>query len=256
MEPNIIFVNEPVYIRESDVDQLADEIYDFYIEDSSNSEDEESGNYTYCIMSIDVGILHLGISVTTLDEEYNMIDIIWIDLINITQFTHKSVSKEDCPLYHTKTFCDWIAHVIQDNREFFDMADHILIERQPPSGLVGIEQIIFAAYRNKTILVHPRCMHAYFGIECYEYDQRKVHVEKIAKETITDIKMLEQMKYYDRVHDICDSICLMLFWINKKHIEYSNEKLRKRVMSSVMNVSNDGKCMTTEEWFDKHKYKA
>lgn len=62
--------------------------------------------YEYCVLSIDIGILHLGISVTLLDKEYNKLEIIWIDLIDITEFTHKyAPSRKECSLHRTKTFC-------------------------------------------------------------------------------------------------------------------------------------------------------
>jgi hypothetical protein len=48
--------------------------------------------------------------------------------------------------------------------DFFEMADFILIERQPPMGLTAVEQLIFSRWRDKAILVHPRSMHKYFNI--------------------------------------------------------------------------------------------
>ena len=110
MEPILTFVDEPVYIRE--------------LTETLSKCNMDVPVYEYCVISIDIGILHLGISVTLLDKEYNMLEIIWIDLIDITEFTHKyGPSSKECSLYHTKTFCDWMNHVYQENMDFFEMAD-------------------------------------------------------------------------------------------------------------------------------------
>ena len=150
MEPNLVFVNEPIFIHQIEVKEITEELHEFHIESDSESMDigeDEIEGYRYCVLSVDIGVLHLGISVTTLDEDYNVIDIIWIDLIDITQFKHEyGVSRNKCKLYHTKTFCDWLNHTYQENFEFFNMADFILVERQPPMGFVVVEQLICLLY--------------------------------------------------------------------------------------------------------------
>lgn len=242
MEPSLQFVDEPVYIRD-----IIERFHNCNIE----SESEDS---TQCVMSIDIGILHLGISVAILDKEYNLIEIIWIDLINITEFSHgRYVSEEKCKLFHTKSFCDWLDHVYQENSDFFEMADYILIERQPPIGLVAIEQLIFSRWRHKAILISPNSMHKHFNIGHYDYDNRKKATEKIANKFLTNNDLVEQLTYYNRIHDITDSICLMIFWINKKQKEYTYKMRKKMIMESKIQLSVDMKKMTINDWFDKHK---
>ena len=232
----------------TDIEGITDEFNDFCIESDDNE-------YTYCVLSIDIGVLHLGISVTLLDEEYNFLEIIWIDLINITEFVHKyGPNKKDCKLYHTKTFCDWLNHTYQENIDFFEMADFILLERQPPMGFVVVEQLIFTQWRDKTILISPNSMHKYFNIGHYDYEQRKAHTEKIAMMKITDKALLEQMGYYDRSHDIADSICIMLFWLNNKQKEFQEEKAKQRLKKMQMNVNINDKGISMNEWFEKHRY--
>jgi hypothetical protein len=266
MEPILTFVDEPVYMRDDCVDKLADDIHDFYIDTDTHSEPKSEQSpgtgtgtraYTYCVLSIDIGVLHLGISVTTLDEEFNMVEIIWIDLINITEFIHKrGPNKKDCKLHHTKTFCDWLNHTYQENIDYFEMADFILVERQPPMGFVVIEQLIFSRWRDKTILISPNSMHKYFNIGCYDYEQRKVYTEKIARMKIENKRLLEQLEYYDRAHDIADSICIMVYWINLKHKEYQKEKRRKEIMQRQVVFNNKKKngTLTIDELFESWRY--
>ena len=118
-------------------------------------------------------------------------------------------------MYHTKTFCDWLNHVFQEHK-CFEEADYILIERQPPMGFVAIEQLIFSKYRNKAILISPNSMHAYFKLGNFDYDKRKEYTENICKNNIKNPILLKQLELYHRRHDIADSVCLMLYWINKK----------------------------------------
>jgi len=181
-----------------------------------------------------------------------MIEIIWIDLINITEFIHRwGPDKNNCTLHHTKTFCDWMNHTYQENMEFFETADFILVERQPPVGFVVIEQLIFSRWREKTILVHPRSMHKYFNIGQYDYEQRKIYVEKIARMNMKDQALLDQLGYYNRAHDIADSICIMIYWTRKKSQEYKQKESRRRIME---NFRKNNKEVSMEQWFDNYKY--
>ena len=60
------------------------------------------------ILSIDIGIDHLGLSLSHIDSEYNFREVVWIKLINIQNFE----CEDSCPLQHEKTITDWISHVI------------------------------------------------------------------------------------------------------------------------------------------------
>jgi hypothetical protein len=175
------------------------------------------------VLSIDIGIHHLGLSMTTLTTDYSFKEIIWVDVIDITDYKHKHVSREDCKLYHTKTFSDWIDHVHQENQIFFESADVILLERQPPGGINAVEQLLFKMYRNKTHLIHPRNVHSYLNIGHVDYDTRKIYSVKIASRFLPE-SLLEQTTYYDRSHDIADSICIMLYWRDKKQKEWKREQ--------------------------------
>ena len=253
MEPSLIFIEEPEYIH-----KITENLHEFHIEtdeDEDYNEDyDDPDPYTWCVMSIDIGIHHLGLSMSLLDEEYNLKEITWIDLINITEYDHEhGLSDEECKLDHTKTFCDWLNHTFQENKGFYEMADYILIERQPPMGFVVIEQLIFSRWREKSILISPNSMHKYFGIGRYDYDQRKECTNIIAKSKITNPHLIEQWGFYHRTHDIADSICIMLFWINRKHEEYMKEERRKRIMRQKIHLETHCHNLTTEEWFEMHR---
>lgn len=236
---------------------------DFIIEYSEEEDDkiQEMGSeiqmYHCCVLSIDIGIKNLGMTVTLLNEDYSIKEIIWMDLIDIQLFVHKDgPSKKECKLNHTKTFCDWLNHVFQENMTLFEKADIILIERQPPMGLVGIEQIIFSRWREKAVLISPNSMHKFFHIGHYDYEQRKVETIKITKKCLLSYSNLSyQFNYYDRQHDIADSLCMMLFWIDKKQKEYWEFQKKERLKTIIYDREKEGYKMSVNEWFEQFRYK-
>jgi len=194
------------------------------------------------VLSIDVGVSHLGLSVSLLSHEYKLEEIIWVDMIDITSYTHRKVCREKCTLHHTKTFSDWMEHLYQENRIFFEAVDVILVERQPPMGFVVVEQLIFNKYRDKTVLISPRKVHCHFNISDADYDKRKEYSINIARPYLTET-LQEQTTYYERSHDIADSICMLLYWRDKKEKEYLREQRMERL-----------KTITREEWKGKNVF--
>ena len=229
---------------------------DFIIEDSSEDNDIEMNGvkeYSYCVLSIDIGIENFGISLTFLNKDFTLYEIGMIDIINIQKFSHNNVCKKNCKLQHTKTFCDWINHVFQEYNIVFEKADYILIERQPPCGLVGIEQLIFSKWRDKSILLSPNSMHKFFNIGVFDYEQRKLKTEEIAKEIILKhSKLIYEFLSYERKHDISDSICLMLYWIYNKQQEYISIQKKMEMDNLCYRNSN----LTLDEYFEQFRYNS
>ena len=248
---DIIFIDDPndIYIH-----KIQEKLDDLHIHENKpkSVHDIPDEPYTHIILSIDIGILHLGISVGLVDDEFNLKEIAHVDLVDITEYTHIiNLNKHTCDLYHTKCIADWMEHIFHEHKELFEEAHYILIERQPPQGLVAIEQIIHMKWRDKTYLISPNSMHKHFHIGHYDYDERKEHTTKIATTTCYwHPRAIERYEMYERKHDICDSICLMKFWLHKankqiieeKRLEYLNNKTRPDGVSYI-------------DWLDTFKYK-
>jgi hypothetical protein len=198
------------------------------------------------VLSIDIGIKHLAFTVATIDKEsYEFIECTWSELIDITVFH----CLPNCKLHHDKTFTDWINHVLVKYRQVFEKVNVILIERQPPSGLVVVEQMIFSAYRDKSILISPNSVHKYFSIGSFEYEKRKEYSVKIASKYISE----DLIKNYERKHDISDTILFTLFWANKM----KEEKKRKELLDKRNNIIkkyNKGLGMSIEDFFHAFRY--
>ena len=206
----------------------------------------------YKLLSIDVGIIHFGISVSILNEDFTLKEVIWVDNIDITMYKHKKCSLENCKLYHTKTFYDWIEHTIQENLEHFESSDMIIVEKQPPQGLVVIEQLIFSKYRRKTTLISPRSVHKFLNFFDLDYDSRKEMSVKIGDKYLSD-SLIERTETFDRRHDISDSICMMLYFINKKQIEYKKIK-SYNMLTKDLNGMNAIEKLETFRYYKDSKF--
>jgi hypothetical protein len=199
--------------------------------------------YDKSIMSIDVGVVNLAITVGLITKDYELIEIIWMDVIDITQFQCGS----ECKLYHQKTHTDWIEHCIQNNYHFFHDVDIILIEQQPPMGFVSIEQLIFSKFRSKAILVAPRSVHAHYNMGTLSYEKRKEKCINYAQQLLKFYPdMAEQFTFYSRQHDIGDSLMQMMYFLSKTNKVIMKAAKRKKIMEGASVVPN----LNLEEWFN------
>lgn len=224
------------------------------------------------ILSIDIGVIHFAFAQFEILEEdkeeednkeekkdkEDKVLLKQIELIDITEYTHRRVSKKDCPLYHTRTMTDWVEHLIQEHLPVFSDSAIILIERQPPtSPFIAIEQLIFSKYRDKVYLIGPRNVHCYLCISYLSYEDRKIQSEKIARRFISSISSsslsLEEydkkLATYDRCHDVADSICIFLYWKGKRDKERVQQR-RKRQMETLKDM--DG--LTVMEKLERFRY--
>lgn len=230
-------------VEEKEYDELCDKIHNLKIDTSD-----------IFIMSIDIGIINLGWSVCTIGSDWILKSIDMVGLVNITEYEHFTVERRDCRLYHTKNIYDWVMHFIQEHSQIFELMDHILIEKQPPQGLVAVEQALFGHFRNRIHLVHPRSMHCYFRIGHYDYDQRKVQVTGIAESYmenyLEDEGMMENYRMFQRRHDICDSICLLLFWISTKRNGWKQRECARELKKKFEN----GMGVTVTDYMEQFRY--
>jgi hypothetical protein len=175
------------------------------------------------ILAIDVGLLNLALIGVDLPENYlerqEVIlekEIFFCELIDITQLIIEC-NDPNCKLYHDKIICDYMTHLFKKYKNIFESANEILVERQPPFGIVAVQELIMREYRNKCQLISPNAMLKFFGILQFEYPERKVLTEKIAMEYLSSIKIFV---FNERRHDMADSLCLILYYLSIKRKEY------------------------------------
>ena len=231
----------------SDIIDITDKMQDIDLDDNL-----EYIIYDKVVLCIDVGILNLGISVGLIDEQFNLKEIAHVDLIDITKFTHiYELEGIQCNLNHTKTIADWMEHLFHEHLPLFQESDYILIEKQPPLGLVAIEQLIFYRWREKCHLVSPRSMHKYYNIGNFDYDQRKLKTIHIAESLLCwNPRAIKKYETFERKHDITDSICLMGFWLNKNKINYLEKQKKERLKKIQLTTTG----MSVNDWFEQFRY--
>ena len=186
------------------------------------------------ITSIDVGIIHFGLTMVEITEEYEFKSILFCKLIDMTIMRHTLVSKECCKLHHDNCSADWITHLIQEHPKPFYNSDIILIERQPPQGHKDIEQLITLLFRDKIKIMSPNSMHAFFGIGQLDYDQRKEAVERIVYQRMSKLlrsnkEVNDYIKSLYRRHDLCDAFCIMIHYVEKERRQYKLNNISKDV---------------------------
>ena len=242
----------------------SDSEYEFVIEDDiiEDFKNMEIDPYEYeeedfehgVILCIDIGVIHLGLSAMTYDREtYRYKNVVGVDLVDIREFRHPhGMCEETCELNHTKTFTDWMEHVFLYYKEAFENCDAIVIERQPPTGFVVVEQLIFSRYREKTHIVSPNSMHKYFDIGRYSYDQRKECVERLAKKLMRNEGVIKDFESFERKHDMADSICIGYYWLYFTRCKIQEEKEKMIALEKHMKyLENKKEC---QDYLSVFKY--
>ena len=173
------------------------------------------------VACFDVGVTHLAlVCAEVVRTEKVCIHAYHHVCADITVFPHKKVPRCDCQLQHTNTITDWMSHFFQEHATEVEDCECVLIERQPITGLVSVEQSIFCKYRSKAILIHPKSMHKFLSISECTYDQRKEKVENLLQNKVEQgvwaMDNFEGWKALSRKHDIADAVALIYFWFCKQ----------------------------------------
>jgi len=207
--------------EDDDSQWFLEEDDDVALENDMESMTIDDIEYGY-LLSIDIGVINLGLSILAYDKNtYKFKDVMGVDCLDITTFPHpEHIPRCNCKLNHTKTFTDWMEHIFQYYSNLFDNVDYIIIERQPPQGFVAVEQLIYSKFRDKCELISPNSVHKFFDITPHNYDERKLFMESRALQYINTTKVKQEFFSFERKHDMADSICMGIYWLNNKHYKY------------------------------------
>ena len=186
------------------------------------------------ITSIDIGIQHFALTLCELTQDTMQIELKEAKLIDIQDF---ECERSKCTLHHDRCFADWMAHVFVKYSHFFK-SDKILVERQPPCGLVAIEQLIYSYYRDRTILISPRSVHAHFkcnfdGDKQQKYEARKKKMCEITKHIRGRWAATNtEWKSWDREHDVADALAQTMYYTSKLREEARRKKRREEAKNT------------------------
>jgi len=182
------------------------------------------------ILAVDVGLVHLALvsvevpdNYLTRDEVLLCSELTTCNLIDIIELMAKC-RDSNCELYHDKIICDYVTHLFKKYKDLFESADKILIERQPITGIVAVQELIMKEYRHKSELISPNAMLNFFDILQYEYKVRKVHTVKFAS---TYLGSFEEFVFNERKHDMADALCLIYYHLSDLRKTHRVEQDRK-----------------------------
>jgi hypothetical protein len=189
-------------------------------------------------LSIDVGLINLGMSMVSTNEDHSVMSIMDIELVDLS-----ALDKSLTP-YNTNRTADRVGRLMVCYKHLFDRADHVLLEAQPLHGLQAVEQLIFVNQRDKIQMMYPATMHIYYGLTrtcdlkrdgemsdvLFEgdkesstliqiaYNARKEETVEIAQHYLSlhaPLALREKFQSMKRKHDISDSLCYAFMVIEK-----------------------------------------
>ncbi len=172
------------------------------------------------ILSIDIGVINMAyvyceLTKSDVDDIGNwkyIPDVIKTGLVNIIDcenHINTAIPLCECKLYHSNNWCDRVSHFIQEIGDIYP--NIVLIERQPPSGFVQVEQLLVNHYRDKMVLISPNALHKHFGIggKYSSYEWRKKCTVNISNEFLCNDN---NFKTAHRQHDIADAMCMIIYY--------------------------------------------
>jgi len=160
------------------------------------------------VIGIDVGIRHLGVADLLLRRGQQVV-VETLELANLMTYTHRHLDEDQCSLPHTKELSDRLLHWVADRRPILDRCDLLAIERQPICGIQSVEQLLFATFRSKAVLIHPRRLHARHNCssKTHCYGQRKEVMEAFAKQLCGE-EAWGAVEQVSRRHDVADAVAI------------------------------------------------
>jgi hypothetical protein len=181
------------------------------------------------ILAIDVGIINLGYvyaelvideptdgskyknlllnSIYNEDQFTKKCKVIDCNRIDIRKIKHRKVPFCVCKLHHDNCVPDYLDHFIQELPHFND-CDILIIERQPPMGIMNVQDLLFKLFRDKVLLISPNSMHKYFKLSS-DYNERKKQSEELSLDYLTDF---ENFNKQIRRHDISDAMLMIIYY--------------------------------------------
>ena len=210
------------------------------------------------VLSIDIGITNLGYvySQFNIDTQFGSrykaniynenvelnlksskqdITIIDCNRVDITNVKHCRVPFHLCKLHHDRCIPDYLDHFIQET-SYFEQADVILLERQPPVGITNVQDLLFRLFRDKVKMISPSSVHKYFGMPSCDYDGRKRLSEELSSSYLCNFTSFTNNI---RRHDIADAMLMTIYHY-------------KTVKSELINDYN----ATTPNEFEQFRFKG
>lgn len=153
------------------------------------------------ILGIDVGLCNLALVSVAVSPDHEIGSVRRSTVVDVTRVR----CLPGCVLHHSNNVVDRMNHMFASYADWFDEADEILVEAQPPVGLVHVEALILSRFRHKTSLVQPVAVQAHFKWPQCDYEAKKQAAVDTAGPYMPSLGDLR------RKHDAADAFCLVLY---------------------------------------------
>lgn len=187
----------------------------------------------FYVTSVDIGLHNLGIiKCGVIDNVVTICDFELVDL-----YKYRDTSSE---IYMM------IDRLVTEYQDMFN-SKYILVERQPPGGLIAIQEVIAFIFKDKVKIVSPRSVHSKLGLNYYCYDIRKIKTEYMLINKLHSQNtegLICKINNIDRKHDIADAYCMIIYFIS--HVLYST--IKKRMHKEELTIDID-------KYFDSFSFK-
>ena len=187
-------------------------------------------------------------------ENFKITKIIHACVVNLSTLQHNVVPRDKCLLYHSNQVYDKLEHFFQEYNVFLKDVDHILVELQPPGGLVHVEQLLFGHFRDRVKLIPPRSMHKHFQIGHLDYDHRKLETTRIAEPWL---KLQQDWSNRCKIDDMADALCLLLCHLSLEKTRFNVQQEKIQAEKQRQEYSNectfDGD-QNLNQFFDKFRF--
>ncbi len=158
------------------------------------------------VISIDIGLYHLGFIQAYVENKKTVVtQCELIDIKSLSEYCNDS----NCELHHERCISDYVSHLFKTHYTSFEKANRILVEQQPPTGFISIQELIRNKYRNKVSVINPRKMHTFFDIGHLNYEQRKEFTVSYATRALKHFQSFQEL---ERKHDMADAYCLLRYY--------------------------------------------
>ena len=152
------------------------------------------------IISIDPGLKNMGFCV------YNTISKqLFVEKINLLETKDGKKYK-----YSEGNLTYYIFNLIEDRKEWFDLADIITIEQQMNRKFLIIQHIFQAIFIQECpcVFVSPRSVRVYYNISMHNYKKNKEASVALVPSLVTPKQLKEINKYGTKKDDVAEAVIL------------------------------------------------
>lgn len=201
------------------------------------------------VISIDIGLFHLGIIGAKVTQDYRLEEVDFCELVNLKELV-EYCNIPGCEFHHELCISDYMIHFFEKYKKWLDRSNIILLEQQPPMGFISVQELIRFKYRSKTVTISPNSVHSYYDIGHRNYEQRKEFTVLYSKQYLEKFDSFNTNK---RKHDLADSFIMLMYYLCVRNREYVNDVMLRESKDNYRDIILSMESLKFEESRDDLK---